>query len=92
MKCMKYLLALLVLSFSVFLLIFAKLYETNSYNRKENSSPNEILDDNQNNILWFLQISDLHISKFKDTSIVTDFRTFCSEVVDVVKPKVVCIK
>lgn len=51
----------------------------------------EVLNDEQKNLFAFLQISDLHLSKFKDESRISDFKVFCSEVVDIVKPKVVSL-
>jgi hypothetical protein len=95
MKAIKLLLALLFLSISVFLLIFAYSNDVVKSEKSINYVFNEnnviSLGDKDEHILHFLQISDLHISKLIDPSRVSDFRTFCSEVVDIVRPKVVRI-
>ncbi|XP_066282072.1 transmembrane protein 62-like isoform X5 [Branchiostoma lanceolatum] len=43
------------------------------------------------NLLWFLQVSDIHISRFYDPQRVTDFKQFCTENVDVFKPPMVLV-
>jgi hypothetical protein len=89
---MRYVLALVFLSVSVFILIFAKQFYVDL---NGNSSLNRLhvkgsLNENPKNLFWFLQISDIHISKFKDKNRVVDFRNFCSEVFEAYqKPKVV---
>ncbi|GFR04818.1 transmembrane protein 62 [Trichonephila clavata] len=40
-------------------------------------------------LMWFLQISDLHLSLFKDQSRGSDLKTFCSDTVSVIQPSVV---
>lgn len=85
---MRYLIALLFLSISVFLLIFAQQFYVDTKPKKLREHGWKIQDD-ETNMFWFLQISDIHISKFQDQSRVKDFRLFCSQVVDVVKPRVV---
>lgn len=90
---MKFIISVLFLSISVFLLIFAKQFfvEINQSNlqRRNNRFSNWTLKDDQINLFWFLQISDIHISKFKDSNRVHDFRHFCSEVAEVIKPRVI---
>ncbi len=43
------------------------------------------------NIVWFLQVSDIHISVANNLEVVKDFTTFCSEVVSTVTPALVLV-
>ncbi|KAJ8984443.1 hypothetical protein NQ317_012507 [Molorchus minor] len=45
--------------------------------------------DTADNLIWFLQISDLHISIFRDPLRITEFKEFCHYTVDAIQPKVV---
>ncbi|XP_023287605.1 transmembrane protein 62 isoform X2 [Orussus abietinus] len=47
------------------------------------------VDDSFENIMWFLQISDIHISIFQDLSRITEFKEFCDVTVGTIQPYVV---
>lgn len=42
-----------------------------------------------NNIFWFIQISDIHLSIYQDPKRISDFRIFVQQVLNTVKPSVV---
>ncbi|ETN59868.1 transmembrane protein 62 [Anopheles darlingi] len=47
------------------------------------------LDDGPGHLMWFLQISDIHISKYLDPTRVPHLVEFCNRTVDIIRPSVV---
>jgi hypothetical protein len=52
-------------------------------------SVENVLSDSDNHLVWFMQISDLHISIHHDQTRITDFDEFCKRVLALVQPSVV---
>lgn len=44
-----------------------------------------------NHVFWFMQVSDLHISQFRDSQRTVDFEHFCSENIGIIQPSLVLV-
>ncbi|XP_015436785.1 PREDICTED: transmembrane protein 62-like [Dufourea novaeangliae] len=63
---------------------------SNKYTREEWSRPRYYdIGTTFDHLIWFLQISDIHISIFRDPFRITELKEFCNVTVDIIKPSVV---
>ncbi|KYN02695.1 PREDICTED: transmembrane protein 62-like [Cyphomyrmex costatus] len=93
-------LLVLMLIFSILIANIADLINVNSHFLDETTEDNngEIqwigpkyynIKDSYNHLIWFLQITDIHISIFRDPSRLSEFKEFCNVTVNSIQPKVV---
>jgi 3',5'-cyclic AMP phosphodiesterase CpdA len=61
----------------------------NSFSFDLNEKKADFLGDSDRHLMWFVQISDLHLSQFHDKGRIDDFELFCSQVLQLIKPRVV---
>ncbi|KAH0539902.1 transmembrane protein 62-like [Cotesia glomerata] len=79
-----------ILMLSIFVAKVTNLIATDVETNVETIKPKYYdIDDSPDHLMWFLQISDIHISIFKDYSRITEFKEFCDITVRTIKPAVV---
>lgn len=80
-----------MLVISIFVANVANLLNNELYEYKRNKLDNtpRTMDGSPDHLIWFLQISDIHLSIFRDQSRITEFREFCDYTITAVKPSVV---
>ena len=87
--------ALLVVLNDIFHIDYEESNATNSIsnsiesNLETSESSTSNLNDLSHHLVWFVQVSDLHISIYQDNNRVTDFELFSKEVLAFIKPKVI---
>ena len=64
-------------------------FEKEAARWRGSDDPPLIMADQEMHLLWFVQLSDIHISKFWDPGRQTDLRRFCLDWLPVIRPKVV---
>ncbi|CAK8692719.1 transmembrane protein 62-like [Clavelina lepadiformis] len=80
--------------FTILYVVFASLvwYAPHAVPRNEwKKSYPPYAGDKPDNILWFVQVSDIHISKFLDPKRGPDFAKFCSETLGTIHPELVLV-
>lgn len=93
-------LLILISSFSIFIASISDIISVNieamearavDSSNKIHISENQgtIMSNKANNLMWFLQVSDTHISIFRDPSRLSDLHSFCKLTIPAIKPAVV---
>lgn len=61
----------------------------NKKDSKEIPTRAQLMTDSYQHVMWFIQISDIHVSIFHESSRITEFQEFCERTIDAIKPSVV---
>lgn len=98
------LLLILVSSFSIFIASISDIISVNieameakaidRINKRSNvvlDSEGSVMTNKAHNLLWFLQVTDTHISIFRDPTRLSDLHSFCRLTIPAIKPAVVLV-
>ncbi|KAE8751912.1 hypothetical protein FOCC_FOCC001389 [Frankliniella occidentalis] len=91
------LLLILISSFSIFIASISDIISVNIEAIEANANERQIVPDgaglvmsnSPDNLMWFLQVSDTHISIFRDPTRLSDLQSFCRLTIPAIKPTVV---
>ncbi|CAG9858616.1 unnamed protein product [Phyllotreta striolata] len=75
--------------FAIFFTHVVNVLSTSPIQKEVNKDHVISFSDSSDNLLWILQISDIHISLFRDPMRITEFREFCHLTLNAIKPSVV---
>ncbi|ESO86888.1 hypothetical protein LOTGIDRAFT_176897, partial [Lottia gigantea] len=97
MKLFSFLIGILIILGLIFSLLYDSLNPDKEYDSDDNTPPYQFdpdktghsLNDKLENLFWFVQISDLHISKYKDLKRGPDLVHLCKTHLSVIKPEIV---
>lgn len=89
MKCSKTAILIFFLMFLISVL-FANLFNTINVDPKGFVTKNyQKIEDGDDNLFWFVQVTDIHISVYEDPDRITDFKDFCCRTLKAIKPPIV---
>ncbi|XP_065211992.1 transmembrane protein 62-like [Planococcus citri] len=87
--CYSFTLITIGIFISKFLFFMNTLDDDVSYVIKNTSDRYKVIGGDYSNIQWIVQISDLHLSTFRDPDRISELATFCGTALDAIKPRVV---
>ncbi|KAK3909132.1 Transmembrane protein 62 [Frankliniella fusca] len=91
------LLLILISSCSIFIASISDIISVNieateaNANEKQNAPdvPSFVMSNSPDNLMWFLQVSDTHISIFRDPTRLSDLHSFCRLTIPAIRPSVI---
>lgn len=88
----------LILIFSIFIANILNLISTEINDQQESSELSSLMklrekkiSDSKNHLMWFVQVSDLHISKFQDSGRATELLELCDFTLKHINPSVILV-
>lgn len=59
------------------------------HHHSQHNQNHTLISKDEDHLIWFLQISDIHISKFQDKARIVELKEFCDHTISIINPKVV---